>query len=193
MKPFSKMVAFAAVTTLAVGGGATVASAYSVSGGSYSGTATGAHAFTVGGGAYTFSCSTHSIAGSASGADTTSFTPAYSGCSFFGFPLLVNQSGAWNLKVIGNSGSTFNGELEIPGGTSTSMSIPIMGCTFTVAGPQTFTGVTMSNWASGTGVNLRASISGIAYTAAGCPFSSGTDGTYSSGANPVTIPGLTVS
>lgn len=190
MKRFGRITtAAAAVVALSAAGGATSASAYSISGGAYTGV--GAHhTFSVGGGAYTFSCSSSSFPGTATGADTTSFTPSYSGCTHLGFPLLVSQSGTWDLKVTGSSGLVYSGALEIPAGTSTTMSIPLMGCTFVVAGPQTFGGVSMINYA--TGVNLSAAASSIAYTATGCPFGSGTDGTYNSNGD-VVIPGITVS
>lgn len=150
-----------------------------------------------GAGAYTIDCpaADATFSGSATGADTTSFTPAYgSNCNFFGLPVSVAQSGTWSLRVTGGpSSGWYTGEVTIPAGTVTTINNPLYGCTQTVSGAQTFThgvggnvirfrNVTFSPPLSGTGIELEATVNNIAYMASGCPFSSGTDGTYSTGA-----------
>lgn len=198
MKILSKIAVTAAVAMAAVGGGAAAASAYSISGGTFSGVAASGYTFSLGGGAYTISCPTTSISGSATGTDTMTVTPAIDGCTFFGFPFSVTQTGAWNVTVTGNVGGTYTGELEIPAGVTTTTSSPFMGCTIVLAGPQTFRGsvnsniVQLDNWGSGTGADLTLLANGFAYTATGCPFSSGADGNFDF-AGPISIPGITVS
>jgi hypothetical protein len=65
-----------------------------------------------------------------------------------------------------------------------------------IAGPQAFPfgvgndDVEMLN--TGTGVDLSAVAENVAYTATGCPLSSGTDGSLSTN-GPISIPGITVS
>lgn len=195
MKLFSKVAAVAAVTTLAVGGGATAASAYSISGGAYTSVPTSTPSLTVGG-AYGFLCSAWSISGSATGAATSGFTSAVSGCSFFGVPLTVAQSGNWNLEVTGGGGSSYTGEVEIPAGSTMTWDGPLMGCTFTITGPQTFRHGVGANVVEmenvGAGVELTLYWENVVYAASGCPFGSGSDGILDSG-GVIEIPGITIS
>lgn len=198
----NRVAAVAVVAAVAAGGGATAASAYSISGGAYVGTTVNGHTFAIAG-AYAYGCppALTTFSGTATGADTTTFTPYYGGpgdCDFFGLPVTVTQSGTWNLKVVGgpDGGGWYAGELQIPSGTSTTLDWPIGGCVVDVAGPQTLrhgvsgTSIRMRN--TGTGVELDASVFEIAYVAAGCPFFSGPDATYDTNGS-VTIPGITIS
>lgn len=189
-----------AVAMIGLGVGAAGASAYSISGGSYVGTLTTNPTWTIGG-AYTIDCPAADVtfSGDATGADTTSFTPAYGvNCNYWGLPANVAQSGTWSLRVIGGPdvAGWYVGEVAIPAGSSTTISIPLAGCTQTVSGPQTYThgaGGNVIRFRNVTGgVQLEASVNTIAYSASGCPFPSGTDGTYNSN-GAVDIPGITVS
>ena len=198
MRMLSKLAAAAAVATCAVGGGATVASAYSISGGPYTGVPSLGQTFAIGG-VYSYDCpaSLATFAGTATGGDTTTFTPSYGGCTFFGLPLTVSQSGTWSLKVTGDDGAgTYYGELRIPSGTSTTIDFPIGGCTTVVAGAQTFAhgvgGSVIRMRNTGTSVELEAIINGITHTDSGCAHPSGSDGVYSTN-GPVTIPGIAIS
>lgn len=185
----------AAVAATALGLGAAGASAYAVSGGSYTGTATGANTFTVGG-AYTVSCSGTTISGTATGSATTNFAPAYSGCTFFGFPASMVQSGFWSTTITtGPIFGRYGGDLTITISSVTTLSVPIAGCTVTVAGPQTFQdgvgGAVVQDTNVAGGVEFEAVLTNVAYTASGCPFPSGTDGEYRTN-GPISIPGITV-
>lgn len=201
MSMIKKIATAGAVAAMGLGLGAASASAYSVSGGAYTGTATSAHTFTVGGGAYTISCANATFAGTATGAATTAFTPSYSNCTFFGFPATVTQHGPWSMTVTGgpNAAGEYTGKVEIPAGTSTTINVPLAGCTVVVSGYQDFPSTTGgSGTGSGTGVNsgggvdLSASVGGVDYVATGCPFSSDNDGTYNTNGD-VTIPGISIS
>lgn len=138
------------------------------------------------------------LAGSATGSDTTIFTPSYgTNCNLFGLQASVVQSGTWSLRIIGgSSGGWYSGELTVPAGTSTAINVALMGCTQTVSGPQTFTdgvggnSIRLRNVTGG--VQLEAAVNNIAYAASGCPIFSGIDGTYNTN-GPVDIPGVTVS
>lgn len=186
MRRSTKTIATIALAASTVGISTQSASAYSVSGGSYTGTATTAHTFTFGG-VYTISCSNVTYTGTATGAASTSFTPSYSGCSFFGLPAQVTVSGSSTLTVVSNSGGDFH--VTYHTSSTITVEVPSTGCVLTVGGTQEFTGGWMRNYAGGVDVILA--FFGISYTASGCPFSSGSDGTYNTNGN-VTIPGITV-
>ncbi len=195
MKLTQKLATAGAVAAMGLGLGAASASAYAISGGEYTGTATAPHTFTVGNGNYTISCDIATFTGDATGAATTAFTPTYDDCTFFGFPADVVQDGPWSLTATSGPDGTgaYGGTMEIPAGTSTTINVPVAGCSVVVSGYQDFTsGLIARNFASGTGVELSGGVTGVTYTASGCPFASGTDGTYSTNGN-VTIPGITVS
>lgn len=200
MKRFSRLATVGAVAVLGVGAGAGAASAYSISGGAYTGTATANHTSTFGG-AYTFDCpsSDVSYSGTATGADTTSFTPDFGfSCDFFGFPAMATQSGAWSLKVVAgpDMNGYYDGELAIPVGTATTNESPLPGCEATFSGPQAFrhgfssTVIRMKN--VGGDVTLEMDLNGIAYSAAGPCFGSGSGGVYSTN-GVVTLPGVVIS
>lgn len=193
MSMITKMATAGAVAAMGLGLGAASASAYSISGGSYVGQATSAHTFTVAG-AFTITCPAASttFTGTATGAASTSFTPAYGGpCTFFGLPANVTQSGQWTITATSGGPTTFGGDIHIPASSTTTIEVPSTGCTVTVTGTQNFSGAgTASNIAGG--VSLSANVTGIAYTASGCPFGSGTSGQYRTNGS-VTIPGITVS
>lgn len=201
MNLIQKMATAGAVAVMGLGLGAASASAYAISGGAYTGTATNAHTFTVAG-FYTITCpaSGTTFSGTATGSDTTSFTPSYGAplsCTFFGLPASVTQSGQWQIKVTsGPVSGAYTGEVVIPSGTTTTIEVPAANCTVTVTGGtlgQTFANAGTARNVTPTGVQLSASVSGIAYTAsAGCPFTSGSTGVYNTNGN-VDIPGITVS
>lgn len=176
---------------LALGAGS--AAAYSVTGGAYVGVAQAAHSGTVGG-AYTFTCpgSTTTFTGVATGAATTNFTPSYGGvCTTFGLLTTVTQSGPWELTITGGGPTTFVGRIDIPAGTSTTISVPSAGCTTVTAGPQAFAGaVSVANVAGG--IEVTGNVTGIAYSAFGCPFASGVSGQYRTNGY-VFVPGVSVS
>lgn len=200
MSMIKKMATAGAVAVMGLGLGAASASAYAISGGSYVGTASADHSFTVGG-AYTIECPAGdtTFTGNANGTATTSFTPAYgSNCSFFGLPAQVTQSGTWSITV--NAGPDglgwYTGSIHIPSGSVTTIEVPLAGCTVTVTGTQSFAHGSGGNVGRAKnvtgGTQLEAAVNNIAYTASGCPFSSGSDGTYNTN-GPVNIPGVTVS
>jgi hypothetical protein len=204
----TKLAAAGAVAVMGLGLGAAGASAYSISGGHYTATTTTDHAFSIGG-AYTYTCpaSLTTSTGDADGSDETWFTPYYGGvgdCEFFGLPVTVSQYGQWGLKVAAGPDvlGIYRGEVAIPAGSSTVISMPIAGCTFTVSGPQSFSHATAGNIFEmkdvAGGMELVARIGGIAYVASGCPFSSGSDGVYdtrgvSGTGSPVDFSGVSVS
>lgn len=191
-----------AIAVIGLGVGVPGASAYSISGGAYTATPTVDHSMTVAG-AYTVTCPAAQTAfsGVATGADSTAFTPSYGStgaCNVFGYPVTILQSGTWIFKVTsGPDASGFYGaEVQIPFGTTTTISVPIAGCTTTTTGSQTFQNgiggnvVRVRNTSSG--AQIEASVNGIAYSASGCPFSSGSDGVYST-VGVVDVPGVTIS
>ncbi len=187
-----KLASAAAIAAFGLGVGAGSASGYSLLGGPYLGSAAAANTATVGG-AYTLSCGAVEFSGSATGSATTEFVAAHSDCTYFGFPALVTQSGEWEFTVIGDDGfGTYAGRIDIPAGASSTTSLPITGCTVTVEGPQSISDslVQVVNGSSGLAVSV--SLSGIGYTASGCPFSSGTDLSYASN-GPIEVPGVTAS
>lgn len=190
-----------AVAAIGLGLGAAGASAaYSISGGSFTSTASSTHRFTVGG-SYTITCSSTVFSGAATGADGVDITPAISGCRFLGFPSPVTQSGPWNFTATGgDSVSGYTGSLTIPAGTTTTWNWPLAGCSYTVAGPQTFApGVNgnmigATNWTSGVGFDLTATFNNVVYTSAGsCPWGVGTftNGIYTTG-GVTELPGITI-
>lgn len=211
MGKFQKLAMAGTVAAFGLGMGAATVSAYSISGGAYTSERSGTHSFTVGG-SYTYTCPTKAgppitdgaiFSGTATGADSTDFTPSLSNCKALGFPMNVVQSGTLNFKI--HSGPDvsgyYTGEITIPATTTTTTSIPIMGCTWTVTGPQVFQHggnggldvVKAKNWTSGTGIDLEAVVSGVTYVKSGtCPFSSGSNGVYSTG-GVTKIPGITIS
>lgn len=189
---FGKLALAGALAATGMAVCASGAVAFSLSGGAYGATATSANTATVGGGAYAMSCSTATFAGEATGAATTKFVAIHDGCSFFGYPATVTQSGDWEFTVTSTDGAgTYYGRLDIPAGASSTTSIPLAGCTVTVTGPQSVSGILSSNYIGG--LNVSAYMSGMSYTAFGCPFGSGSDLSYSTGVNPITVPGITVS
>jgi hypothetical protein len=202
MKLFSRLATAGVVAVLGVGAGAATASAYSISGGAYTGSATADHTSTFGG-AYMFECpaALTTYSGTATGADTTSFTPYFGGtgnCNFFGLSASVTQSGPWNLKVVAgpDMNGYYDGELAIPAGTSTTEEEPLSGCSATISGPQAFrngfssTTIRMKN--VGGDVTLEMDLNGIVYTATGTCFPSGSGGLYSTNGI-VSIPGISIS
>lgn len=204
MSMITKMATAGAVAAMGLGLGAASASAYSITGGAYTGQATSTHSFTVAG-AYTITCPSAqtTFSGTATGSATTNFTPSYGAgatvCSFFGLPASVTQSGTWGITVTGGPDASgwYTGSIHIPASSTTTINVPLAGCTVTVAGTQQFNhgangNVGRARNITPTGVELEASVNGVAFTASGCPFASGTSGTYTTG-GVVTIPGITIS
>lgn len=199
---------FATAAAIAVAGlGVTTASAsaaYSISGGNYTGTGSG-HSFTIDSGNGVVSCTSATFTGNANGSATTSFQPAYSGCtttiSGIPFNASVAVAGPWSITV--NSGSgPYSGTVSLPSGSGAAVTVtdpsdPSFTCHINVAAPQgPFSGGSASN--SGSGVNLSATVSGVNWTVPSgddcAPLFSGTsgsDGTYNTNGN-VSIPGVTV-
>lgn len=192
MKMMQKLATAGAVAAMGLGLGAASASAYAINGGAYVGTATAANTFTVAG-AFTVTCpaANTTFTGTATGAATSSFVPSYGpGCTFFGQPATVTQSGPWSITATSGGPTTFGGSINIPSGSTTTINVPSTGCTVVVSGNQTFaTGGSATNVSGG--VNLTATVTGITYTASSCPFASGASGQYrTNGA--VSIPGINV-
>jgi hypothetical protein len=205
MSIIKKMATAGAVAVVGLGlGAASSSAAFSISGGAYVGAPAAAaseHSFTVAG-AYTITCpkSSTTFTGNATGAASTSFTPAYGSgtvCEFFGFPASVAQSGTWSVTATGKTGSTYTGQIGIPSGSVTTINVPIASCTATVGGPQTFTHG--SGGSTGTavnvtgGVNLTAVANNVAIASAsgGCPFTTSDTAVYNTN-GAVYIPGITV-
>lgn len=189
MKTFKRLLAVTASAAAICGAGAAGASAYAISGGSYIGTNTGPVSFSLDG-AYTFDCDTVTYSGNATGAASTSFVPAFDDCTFFGLPATASQSGAWSTTVTsGPIGGSYTGSLSIPSSSTTTLSVPLAGCTVTIDTPQAFAGsTTFTNTIPGVGIQIT--VAPFSYTAVGCPFSSGTHGHYSA---LIDLPGVTVS
>lgn len=189
MTTFKRLLVAAAGAAAICGVGAAGASAFAISGGPYIGTNTGPVSFTFDS-AYSFDCDTVTYDGNATGAASTSFTPAFDDCSFFGLPATASQSGTWSAAVTsGPSGGSYTGSLSIPNSSTTTLSVPLTGCTVTIDGPQSFGGsTTFTNTIPGVGIQIT--VAPISYTAVGCPFSSGSHGHY---AAIIDLPGVTVS
>lgn len=173
---------------LLLGANAPGASAYSITGGSYTGTATSDPTFTVAD-AYTITCpaALSTFGGTATGWSVTYFRPSFGGvddCEFFGFPAEVQQDGSWGLTVTNGPSANgfYTGDLHIPVSTTTTIEVPTVGCTVTITGTQNFghgigwNVVRAFNLMGGIGVALD--VVGAAYKATSCPFSSGTDGEF---------------
>lgn len=186
------------------GVGASGADALSISGGSYLGQATSVHTSTIAE-FYTVECPAQdtTLSGFADDSDTTEFTAYYGGedaCNYFGFPVTTAVAGGWELKVLsGPDGSGYYyGSVTIPTGSTVTSSISIIGCTKVISGPQAFNHgagrnlIRFRNVASPTGIEIEATSNGISYAAAGCPYSGGSDGAYSTN-GVLSIPGVTVS
>lgn len=198
MKASTTIAATAAFALVSLGLASTGASAYSISGGSYVGTATSDHSFTVGG-FYTSTCpmADTSFVGTATGADASSFILAYgSNCNFFGLPVAVTQSGAWEVEVTAGPDGLgwYTGEIHIASGATTTVEAPLMGCTGTITGSQVFQhgvngNIIRARNVTPTGVQLEVAINGIAYAASGCPFPSGADGSFNTNGS-VDVPGV---
>lgn len=163
------------------------ASAYSISGGAYTGTNSSLMTFSFDSGAYTFTCATATFSGNATGAASTAMTPAFSNCFFFGFAATVSQSGAWPVTIdYGPVGDDYVGSVDIPTAVTTTLDVPVLGCTVTFDGMQSFPGSTTLTDTS-VGVDAEIDITGLWYSTSGCPFSSGSSGTLG---GTLSVPGI---
>lgn len=192
--------AIAIVGPLAVAG---TASAYSISGGSYTGTGQYQYLGTAG---VIVGCDAVSYAGTATGAASTSFTPTFSSCTAFtdqGYPATISSPNPWTLTVTGGSGSSFSGTLSIPAGSAAMISIPALSCSITLEGNQLFTDgtpftepfseTTSIKAENETGAaRLTVRFGGAVVTPSiGCPTSIGDRGYYDTNTG-VTVPGVAV-
>lgn len=199
MNLIRKMATAGAVAAIGLGSSAVGASAYAISGGSYSGVATGTHTFTIAG-VYTFTCPAAGVrfAGTATGAATTSFAPGFgSSCTFFGLPAQSTQVGPWGATVTsGPDGAGWYGaDLHIPAGSTTMLEVPLAGCTVVIGGTQGFAhgvggNVTRMRNTTPTATQVEIAVVNMAFTATGCPFASATSATFT---GTVDLPGITVS
>lgn len=204
MQRMAKRLAAVAVTAamgLAVGAAAASADGFDLTGGDFTGTATADQELTIDG-VYTSTCSTLDVDGNTEAVTGTpaalAFGFSFASCTAFGFPPTITSSGSWQFEVtskISSSPPTYAGQLRFPSGSSTTIHVPIAGCSWTVAGPQTFThgagGNVVTAVQNGSTLQISVSIQGISYTASGCPFGSGSNMTYDSN-GPIDLPGVTV-
>lgn len=146
----------------------------------------------------TAECSTPTSIGTATGSATSSFVPSLGDCNWFGYPAEYTFSGAWDLTVTsGPDGSgSYYARVDIPAGSTVTADVPIVGCAVANSGPQSFASGSNGNVirlrSVVGGVEAEATVFGIVHTSTGCPFSSGSDGSYSTN-GVVTFPGVTIS
>lgn len=194
-----------AVAALTLALGTAGASAHAISGGGYSGAAVNDTWFALDQGAYNFTCAANvvTVSGDADGTGTTTFTPDFGGVGdcYFVVPTTVTQSGAWDLTVTSgpHAGGWYHGTVDVPTATTTAIYVPLLSCTATMTGSQSFThgsggSVVRVRNVVPTGAEVELAFNDFDYTAAGggCPYSSGNDGWYTTD-GPIVIPGVTVS
>lgn len=200
----SARVALVAAAVLGPGIGAASASAYTVSGGSYTGTGSNQY---LGSEGSIVGCTDVEYEGTASGAASTSFTPTFTGCTAYtdqGYPATISSPNAWTLTITGGSGSSFTGSLGIPIGSAALISIPALNCNLTLEGNQAFvdgvpftqpfaeTNSIKADNVAGGSAGLTVRFGGATLTPSiGCPASIGTHGYYDTNTG-VTLPGVTV-
>lgn len=190
----TRLTTAAAVAAAALGAGATTASAaYALSGGSYTGYGMADTEFTFAH-AYQGNCVATFFRGNATGASWTTFTPSFLDCTLFGFPATVTQSGSWTTEVLAGPtvGGRYYADFIVPSSVTTTLSVPIAGCTVTISGPQSFVAPIQFRNSPGPIALMDVDVSLIDYTASGCPFSSGSDGRIRSAAS-LEVPWVTVS
>lgn len=194
MRRARTLITAGAVAAATLGAGATSASAwYSISGGSYTGTATSDIRFDFARG-YQIDCQDVTISGYATGSSSTDFTPTFSNCDFFGLPATVTQSGTWSSNVVAGptGGGWYYADFYIPTGTTTTVDIPLIGCTAAITGPQW--SIAPINYRSTMwGAEMDFHISLMTYSATNCPFSDGTDASVSTTWGRIEIPGIVIS
>lgn len=182
----------AGAAALAVGGvGAASASAYAISGGSFTAVSTGPHTFATGFG-FVWTCQSVTATGNATGAATVSLTlTSFSSCDAAGIPgATVTASGPWSLGInAGPTSGVYSGPFALPSGSSASFVAPALGCIVVVNGAQSFsTAHTATNLGPGAVLNIAAM--NVAFNQSGCPFASANDGVYRGS---FYAPGITVS
>lgn len=187
------LITTAAVVAAVLGASVTSASAYSIAGGTYTGTATSRVRFDFAY-AYQVECRTTSVSGYANGSSSTEFTPEFSDCTFFGLPATVSQSGSWFANVLAGptSGGWYYADFYIPASTTTTVNVPLAGCTVTISGSQWWVAPVNYRNVTPLGIEMDFYIGLAAYTASGCPFGNGTDASISTSGR-IDIPGITVS
>lgn len=197
MKLISKIAAVAVAAVLGTFGLVVSASAYDLTGGSYTGSGSAAHTLTFGG-AYTLSCdadyagNTENVTGDAAATD---MTPTYSNCAFFGFPATMVSASPVRLKVTA-SWPPLSVSLDLFILGIKLIEIPIIGCQVSISSPQSLLHGSGGNSILGANVSSSfqwsASVQNISYTTNGlCPFGSGSDGTYDTN-GVVTLSGVNV-
>ena len=185
MHTFRRLLAVGAATVTVAGvatGGAGASPGGAIyHGGAFTATSPVKHTFTFAG-AYTFECSSPSATGTG-GFAGVSLTVSLSGCKYLAFPATVTTSGPWDFPLVTNlGGGRYANRLSWPSGTTTTISVPIAGCTIVIPGGQIIShgvagAVLVSENKTG-GVEMTNHVTGIAFTASGCPFSSGVYGEY---------------
>lgn len=195
----SKCAVAAAVAAVGVGASASAASAITITGGpAFTGTWNTSPSMTLGG-AYTMNCD-GGFSGTVIGSTTMAIQPEYE-CSVSGLAATFEAPGGLELEVTSSTPSAgiFGYKVTVPSGTAITVSVPLAGCTLTVAGPQTLgSGLVASvgrMWnvlsAGVPAIELDAAVGNISYTASGCPVSAGNDGTFDSNGS-ATLPGLQI-
>lgn len=185
MPRLARITAIGTATLTLAGITAVGASAIGYNGGAFTATAPGSHTFTLSG-FYDIECSNVSATGNATGSDTVSLTTSFAGCDLLGFPATVTVSPFWDFQLIKPPpppGMPYRTALIWTAGTTTTITIPIVGCSVVLAGPQLFSqGVGWNHLTSANetgGVEITTNLYGANYTASSsCPFVSGSDGQY---------------
>lgn len=180
----------AIATIAALGMGVSSASAaYTITdnnGGTFTGTnaAGNQQYFEIDGGAATI-CNTASFTGTASSpaTDNVNFAPSFGGCTFVGQAATVGVTGSWNVKVTGNSGTTYTGQVSLNSGSVATINALSGACTVQVKGVQTFVNGVSGNVGTavntGSGGTAKAKLTAIANNIArtdngGCGLTSST-------------------
>lgn len=185
MHRFKRLVTIGTATLALAGISAGAAGAIGYNGGPFAATSPGDHVFTLGG-FYDIECPSVSATGNATGSDTVSLTMSFTGCDFLGFPATVSASAPWSFQLIKPPpppGVPFYlTALTWTTGMTTTITIPIAGCSVVFAGAQIFShgawGNHLISETQTSGVEIVSTVDNAYYTASGCPFSSSTNGRY---------------
>jgi hypothetical protein len=207
MNLISKIATAGAVAAMGLGLGAAGASANITldydnaiaPGGQFTGTQTTQNVFTAGGSSVECDGATFTGNVSNSSTNTIPFHAEYSGCTvdfgLFTAGATVVTNSDWDLTATsGSAGTSVTADANIFAPASgPAVTITVAGiCTISIAAQGPLSHVVATNVASPTGVDIDATVSGIAFTSSGlCPGvpASGTNATYVGGVN---IPGITM-